>query len=43
MKMLTLVIYVDRVLGMFDYPQEVTDIIILGCGRYEYKKILNLK
>jgi len=28
----------EKVLGKFDYPQEITDIIILGCGRYEYKE-----
>lgn len=28
----------EKILGKFDYPQEVTDIIILGCGRYEYKE-----
>lgn len=28
----------EKVLGRFDYPQEITDIIILGCGRYEYKE-----
>ena len=33
----------EGVLGMFDYPQEITDIIILGCGRYEYKKDAKFK
>ncbi|HHX78379.1 MAG TPA: hypothetical protein GX695_01325, partial [Acholeplasmataceae bacterium] len=33
----------EKVLGKFDYPQEITDIIILGCGRYEYKKDAKFK
>ena len=28
----------EKVLGEFDYPQPINDIIILGCGRYEYRE-----
>ena len=28
----------EKVLGSFDYPQPINDIIILGCGRYEYRE-----
>jgi hypothetical protein len=33
----------EKILGEFDYPQPINDIIILGCGRYEYKKGIKYK